>query len=884
MPADPKLVRDLFLAAAELPEAERVVYLQKQAKGDAELLAAVERLLAAHEQPASLLNQPAPGMPTADYPGINERPGTMIGPYKLMEKIGEGGFGLVFVAEQTEPVKRKVALKVIKPGMDSKQVIARFEAERQALAMMDHPNIARVLDAGTTEAGRPYFVMELVRGIPITEYCDQNHLTPSERLELFVSVCHAIQHAHQKGIIHRDIKPSNVLVTSHDGKPVAKVIDFGVAKAIHQHLTERTIYTQFAQMIGTPLYMSPEQAEMSGLDIDTRSDIYSLGVLLYELLTGSTPLERKRLAQAAYDEIRRAIREDEPQRPSDRLSTSETLPSLAASRKTEPARLSRMLKGELDWIVLKALEKDRNRRYETANGLARDIQRYLSNEVVEARPASTSYRLSKWVRRHRVQFIAASFIALSLLVGVIGTILGLLEARKQRDIAEQARQSESVERQRADQEAAEAQAVNEFLTKDILGANPYTGVNASTEGGPTVLQAIEKAAKLVGQRFPDRPLVEAAVRRSIGNALLEYQRLDAAAEQLEQAIGLYRRALGEQDNANSITASLNLAWVRLKQSRLPESEKLHADALHRAERVLPEDHKVRQVAMDHTAYCLSLVGKNEQAEQLFKQSIDNRLRTTGETPGLQMVRNNLAMMYFRQGRFDAAEPLYRQALEEHTRLLGGEHPNTVLILDNLAHMLLVQTRYSDAEPLLKQALEGERKGFGSERMKMLLPILGKLQLTYTALSRWAEVSDVLRQKIDLLRNTNPPSALASDLALLGMYQGYQKKYSDAEPYLRECLAIREKTQPDAWSTFNTKSMIGGALLGQKKYVEAEPLLLRGYEGMKQRAKTIPPQASTRLPEALDRLIQFYTETNKPDEVKKWQAEKAKLPASSPAKP
>jgi serine/threonine protein kinase len=465
MPADPKLVRDLFLAAAELPAADRVIYLTDHCGDDAELRAAVERLLSAHEQPASVLVRPAPGMPTADYAPISERPGTMVGPYKLMEQIGEGGFGLVFVAEQTQPVKRKVALKIIKPGMDSKQVIARFEAERQALALMDHPNIARVLDAGTAESGRPYFVMELVRGIPITDYCDRNQLTPKERLELFVSVCHAIQHAHQKGIIHRDIKPSNVLVTSHDGKPVAKVIDFGVAKAIYQHLTERTIYTNFAQMIGTPLYMSPEQAEMSGLDIDTRSDIYSLGVLLYELLTGTTPLEKRRFAEAAYDEIRRVIREEEPPRPSQRLSSSDTLPNLAANRKTEPARLSRMFKGELDWVVMKALEKDRTRRYETANGLARDIQRYLANEMVEARPPSTVYRLRKFASNNKMALTTVAALAVLLVAGIVGTTVGLIRAERQKKIAETAAEEARAAR---DSEAELRRSAQEMDTIDSV--------------------------------------------------------------------------------------------------------------------------------------------------------------------------------------------------------------------------------------------------------------------------------------------------------------------------------------------------------------------------------------------------------------------------------
>src|SRR2546428_155502 len=360
----------------------RAEYLRQACGADSGLRVRVQDLLRAYEEQASFLESPPPvGVGTVDEP-LRETAGTVIGPYKLLEQIGEGGMGTVFMAEQTQPVQRKVALKVIKPGLDSSQVIARFEAERQALAMMDHVNIARVLDAGATEAGLPYFVMELVHGVPITKYCDDNHLTPRERLELFVPVCQAIQHAHQKGIIHRDIKPSNVMVTLYDGKPVPKVIDFGVAKATEQKLTERTLFTGFGAVVGTLEYMSPEQAELNELGVDTRSDIYSLGVLLYELLTGSTPLSHKQIKEAAYAEILRMIKEEEPPKPSTRLSESgEALASISVNRHMEPAKLTKLVRGELDWIVMKTLEKDRNRRYETAKEFAADVQRYLADEA-----------------------------------------------------------------------------------------------------------------------------------------------------------------------------------------------------------------------------------------------------------------------------------------------------------------------------------------------------------------------------------------------------------------------------------------------------------------------------------------------------------------------
>jgi serine/threonine protein kinase/Tfp pilus assembly protein PilF len=422
--------RDIFLEVLQRPDqADRRAYLEAACGGDQALRRGVEALLEKHERAGSFLESPAPVWAAGiDELAFAEGPGTVIGPYKLLEKIGEGGFGIVFMADQQQPIRRKVALKVLKPGMDTRQVIARFEAERQALALMDHPHIARVLEAGQTSSGRPYFVMELVKGLPITEFCDQSQLTPRERLQLFVHVCQAVQHAHQKGIIHRDLKPSNVLVTLHGDTPQVKVIDFGIAKALGQQLTDKTLFTNFAQLIGTPLYMSPEQAALSNVDVDTRSDIYSLGVLLYELLTGTTPFDKERLRQADYDEIRRIIREEEPAKPSTRISTltksgqhtpcaetgtrsvPTTIDTIAAQRKTDPRRLSQLFRGELDWIVMKALEKDRNRRYESASAFAADVQHYLRDEPVMACPPSAWYRFRKFTRRNKAALAVAGLI------------------------------------------------------------------------------------------------------------------------------------------------------------------------------------------------------------------------------------------------------------------------------------------------------------------------------------------------------------------------------------------------------------------------------------------------------------------------------------------
>jgi serine/threonine protein kinase len=667
----------IFAAALEKASVEqRAAYLAEVCAGDDKLRRRMEALLRAHAEADDLLDLPRGNEATAVYRPLCECPGTVIDPYQLLRQIGEGGFGVVFLAEQTQPIRRTVAIKIIKPGMDTAQVIARFESERQALALMDHPNIARVLDAGATESGRPYFVMELVKGVPITEFCDQNQLLPEARLRLFLTVCQAIQHAHHKGIIHRDIKPSNVLITLHDGLPVVKVIDFGVAKATGQKLTEKTLFTAFGQMVGTPAYMSPEQAEMSGLDIDTRSDVYSLGVLLYELLTGTTPIEGQRLRQAGYAEMQRLIREEEAPRPSTRLSAlggSATV--LAGQRGLDVRHLVQLLAADLDWTVMKALDKDRNRRYGTPASFAEDVERYLRREPIVARPPSPFYRLRKFAQRNRTAVIAPAVVAASLMLGIVLTSWQAVRALAAETQASQAQAQAETDRDRA--LAAERRA-SESLQQVIRE------------------QKISEAAKAEAHaergKAQERMKWALAMEYLYGAMQSEFQGSYEMAEHLyRQGLDYARTELGSASN-QTFYATFALADFYSRRNTTEKGEK--------PLRELCDLYKRRQE------------GKPQEFNEAYARALD--------ALGLNLLR---------QQKWAEAEAVLREDVTIREKIKDAD---ATVVAANARSMLggslIGQKKYRDAEPLLLQGYQGLKQTtnvavFGWAARDMFMPLV-----------------------------------------------------------------------------------------------------------------------------------------------------------------
>ncbi len=947
--ATPSDVKFIFGKALELAStAERAAYLDQACGEDVALRAELEGLLEALANVGQFMSHPVG--PLHGSAVSNEREETIgapIGPYKLLQKLGEGGMGTVFLAEQEQPVKRSVALKVIKAGMDSRQIIARFEQEREALAMMDHPNIARVLDAGTTDLGRPYVVMELVKGISITRFCDQERLTPRERLELFIPVCHAVQHAHQKGIIHRDLKPSNVLIALYDGRPVPKVIDFGVAKAIGRTMAERTLFTEVGVLVGTMEYMAPEQAELNNLDIDTRADIYSLGIILYELLTGAPPFTSKQLQEAGFAEMLRFIKEVEPPKPSTKLSSSEELPSIAATRKLEPKSLTKLVTGELDWIVMKCLEKERGRRYDAANGLARDIQRYLDDEPVEAGPPSRGYRLRKFLKRNKAPVLAVSIIFLLLVGGIVGTTLGLMRERRAKETAEkrlvqiekgidamgsifadldpQAEEKEgrplrAILGDRLDQTAAEldGEAIGDPLVvaklQDRLGAT-YLGLGHAAKAESLFTKARATRAAELGA---DHPLTlasanhlavafEAVGKRSEAIDLFEQVR-DAQVKKLGadhldtlgtmhslgvaywfagrpiEAIALLEpvrdaqvKKLGD-DHPDTLGTVGSLAGAYLAAGKKSEAVALSEHVRDALVKKFGDDHPRSIDALHNLSGVHNGAGNMRKSLALMEEARDAIVPKLGpEHPRSLKFLNSLAWNYRAFGRTAEAIALAERVRDAQVMALGARHPSTIFTLYNLALAYQADGKREQALALFQQAAVGvEKLKFAHGHAGVIIRDLCKC---HEQLKQYDE-ADVWRRKwLAAVKERDGPesSTYVGTFSALGASLLQRKKHADAEPILRESLAINRKMRPNDGTTYYIQSLLGSALLGQQKFADAKPLLLQAYQGMKNSQQEVGPQHSAsalkaRLIETIEFLVAVYEATGDNAEADRWKKE------------
>ena len=779
--------------------------------------------------------------------------GQKVGNYKIIEMIGEGGMGIVYLAEQQGSIRRRVALKVIKPGMDSKRVLARFEAERQALALLDHPNIAQVYDAGTTVNGRPYFVMEYVKGLPITEYCDYRMLRIEERLRLFQQVCQAVHHAHQKAIIHRDVKPSNILVTTQDDQPVPKIIDFGVAKAIAQPLTERTLYTEQGQLFGTPEYMSPEQADMATEDIDTRSDIYSLGVLLYVLLTGVLPFDSETYREGGIDHIRKVIRETDPKTPSTRLtSLGDEAEEVAQKRQTEVGTLARRLHKELEWIPLMAMRKDRTRRYRSASELSDDIQNYLKGAPLMAGPESTMYRVKKFVRRNAVLSAAVLATVVTLLFGLIATSVMYLRAEEALDKEARAR--------------ADAQTIANFLTKDVLAsAQEIRGRDA------TVIDILNAAVEKINEgEFRDQPLIEAEICWELARTYSGYWHHRAAIPLYERVCQIRGEQLGEHA-IRTLNNKFFLALSYVYAGQYKKAERLFNEiiALHR--RHYPEI----VGGLPRYMGCLSLVykrmGRYEEAEQLIVEmwKFDEALWDPVWKREARPFQDHMADIYVYQGRYEEADQMYTEMMEKEYPL-HGDRVYTWMSMEGWPRLYITQGRYEEAENFLIKGVQSRQRELVSEAHPNTLIFINCLGVLRTKQKQYEEAEAIFEEVLEARkRRLGPdhPSTLET-INDFGVLRREQKRYNEAESLLRQALDARQnELGTDHPACFESMHELAVLYKEQGDYDKSEPLLLKAIEGRRLKLGGQHPHTQ----ESMKNLIDLYESWNKPDQASQWRA-------------
>jgi serine/threonine protein kinase/tetratricopeptide (TPR) repeat protein len=880
---------ELFAEAVQLPAGERISFLDRACRDNPGQRQRMEGLLRSNDRAGEFMESP----PTASMAegrskvASREKPGDWVDRYQLLEQIGEGGCGVVFLAQQHEPVHRQIALKVVKPGMDTKSVIARFEVERQALALMDHANIAKIFDAGETESGRPYFVMELVRGPKITDYCDEHSLTTEERLHLFISICQAVQHAHQKGIIHRDIKPSNILVATSDGTALPVVIDFGIAKATaNQVLSDKTVFTNFEMLIGTPAYMSPEQATLNSVDLDTRTDIYSLGVLLYELLTGSTPFEMEEALSVGLDEVRRVIREKEPVRPSTRLGklTDQDLTIIAERRQAEPPGLIRSVRGDLDWITMKALEKDRTRRYATANGLAVDIHRFLANETISARPPSKLYKFKKTAQRNKLIVAAVTVIALFLIVGLIAVSASLAKERKAR------RQSEVVTKflERIFEGAGPLVALGENTTllKRILDQNVplleteladqplvqaelgtligqlYSEMGHSGDGEPMVRKAVQVNRAILG----GDSLVTAASLNALGMQFTSQHKNSEAEKAHLEALAIQRRRLGSENpqlvpslnnlatvyrhegnltkaeatarealrislkfNTNSMAVAdsvRSLALIIGLEGNWVEAEDLARQALERKRKLLPALHPWVASAMEDHAWALNALNRFEEAQALNEQVLAMRQKLLGDDhPDVLRTQNALGQLYRNQGDFKASDAVLRGVLSVQLKLFGDQSQATLETFASLADLLRREGKYPEAESTWRHIVNLWRKKGDIDKKDGLIA-LRALADVFELQGKWAEAEGVWRESVPLWQKLGGVEERESMYTLRKFAQALEAehKWPEAEAMHREALSISRKKGDDDPEALNDLGRVISVLMAENKSSDALALI------------------------------------------------------------